>query len=118
MRNQTSPSKSGMPAASQVCGTSIIFHAPASSFGSAQPGDSARPGSFLRPHSAILRAKSASASFASIAGAFSPASAGRKSSRVERASPLVQASATVPPHEEWISPIGTSNSFWRSRPKK
>ena len=118
MRNQTSPSKSGIPAASHVCGTSIVFHAPASSFGSAQPGDSASPGSFLRPQSAILRAKSASASFAATAGAFSPANAGRKSSRVARASPPVHASATVPPHEEWISPIGTSSSFWRSRPKK
>ena len=47
-----------------------------------------------------------------------PASEVYRSDMVFSASALVQASAIVPPHADWMRPIGTSSSRVRCRPKK
>ena len=110
LRNQAIPSKSGRPLCSQLPGSFMAFQALASNLGSDQVGCSAEPGSFFFHQAAIACSKRPGSLPASAFSARTWATALLKSSNDSRAPALAQASATVPPQEEWIRPIGTPSS--------
>src|SRR5205085_1449986 len=98
--NQTTPSKSSNPAASQFVGRFIGFQLVAAKDGSDQFGIAADPGSLPFHQSLTAFSKSKPPFLVSATVLVKFATAGLKSDIVDRASALVQASATVPPHDE------------------
>src|SRR4051794_15883292 len=96
----------------------MVLHVDSSMVISAHPAPQAEPRSTLRYHCSVAASILTGVLSRSAHSRSISKTAARCSSMFLSNSPLVHASAGVPPHDVLINPIGTPNSRYNSRPKK